>query len=104
MSMITVSRPDVTREEVIKVLRGGLGARYHVLPGKTTTGADDPDALVVGTGTDRVFRARLRLTHHDTRTEIRVHPSGVVAIRVLNTVGIARKVRRALIDELGGSR
>lgn len=33
MSTITVSRADVTNEEISQALRTGLGSAYHVLPG-----------------------------------------------------------------------
>ena len=33
MTTITVPRTDLTAEEVAAVLRDGLGADYHVLPG-----------------------------------------------------------------------
>lgn len=33
MPTINVPRSDVTSEEVVKVLRNGLGSRYRVVPG-----------------------------------------------------------------------
>jgi hypothetical protein len=97
VSTVTVPRSNVTKEEVSKVLRIGLGPRYHV------TAADDPDAMVVGT--NRVIRAHIRIVPRDNYAEIRVSPGGLVWDRLINTFGIARKVREVLREapELGGS-
>lgn len=60
MATITVRRSDVAPEEVSRALRAGLGPRNHVLPGMQAAYAfgtlrpDQPDAVVVGTGSGRL--------------------------------------------------
>ena len=67
MATITVPRADVTPEEVSRALRVGLGPRYHVLPGVQaaypfgTLRPDQPDAIVVGTGSGRLWRTQVRI-------------------------------------------
>jgi hypothetical protein len=39
MPTVTVPRADLTTEEVVTVLRDGLGAGYNVLPGKAMAGS-----------------------------------------------------------------
>lgn len=101
MSTITVPRPDVATGDVVHVLERGLGPHYHVLAADRTarpdlTFADDPDAIVIGTGACRVYQAHVRIVRRADRTEIRVRAGGRVWDRLINTFGAARKVGEVL--------
>jgi sugar (pentulose or hexulose) kinase len=108
MSTITIPRSDVTSEEVADALRQGLGSRYHVLPGTginatpvASPGTDQPDTILVGTGTNRVFRAEVAISRHSGETLIQVRPGGLPGtwpggLRLTNRLGIARKTRQVL--------
>lgn len=104
MSTITVLRSDVTSDEVADALRHGFGPRYNVLPG---TGVncwnpvggprpDHPDSIVVGTGSTRLFRAQVRISHDAGETILRVSPGGIGLLTLANRLWIARRVRQVL--------
>jgi hypothetical protein len=103
MSTITVPRSDVTSDEVADALRHGLGSRYKVFPGAGVNWnpvggprPDHPDTIVVGTGSARVFRAQVRISQDAGETILHVSPGGYIWPRVVNTFGVARKVRQVL--------
>jgi hypothetical protein len=109
MSTIIVPRPDVTSEQVADALRLRLGPRYNVVPG---VGANwnpvgnlrpgHPDTIVVGTGSNRFFRAQVRLSRRSAETILHVSPGGVSAVpRLTNRLWIVRKLRQALAGAPG---
>jgi hypothetical protein len=104
MFTITVHRSDVTSDEVADALRQGLGPGYKVLPG---TGVncwnpvggprpDHPDTIVVGTGSTRLSRALVRISHDAGETILRVSPGGIGLLTLTNRLWIVRKVRQVL--------
>jgi hypothetical protein len=104
MSAITVSRSDVTSDEVADALRQGLSARYHVLPG---TGVNcwnpvggprpnHPDTIVVGTGSTRLSRAQVRISQRAGETNLHVTPGGIGLFTLANRLWIVHKVRQVL--------
>ena len=104
MATITVPRPDVTTDEVTDALRHGLGPKYNVLP---ETGVnwnpvgnprpDHPDTLVVGTGSNRLFRVQVRISRGGKDTRLDVSPGGVTLLpRLTNRLWLAQKVLRVL--------
>jgi hypothetical protein len=104
MSTITVPRSDVTSDEVADALRQGLGSRYEVLPG---TGVncwnpvggprpDHPDTIVVGTGSTRLSRAQVRISHDAGETIMRVTPGGIGLLTLTNRLRMVRRVRQVL--------
>jgi len=104
MSTITIPRADVTSDEVSAALSEGLGPRYEVQPGMKAPllgwgepEEGQPDDIVVGSGTGPVWRTQVRIDRQAGQTRIRVAPTGLVWIRLINTFGVARKVRRALL-------
>ncbi len=109
MSTVTVPRTDVTSEEVSEALRNGLGPAYNVLPGMHMSlnpfGApktEQADAILVGTGSNRVWRAQVSIIHQLKQTEIRIRPGGLsLTPRLINDLGIVRKVTRTLQDAPG---
>ena len=103
MPTVTVSRTDLSTEEMVTVLRDGLGADYNVLPGMTMgqlpfhgPREGRPDMIVVGTGDNRRVKAQVTITSPGGQTKLRIHPSGITVTLVLNTFGIARTVREVL--------
>src|ERR1035441_3191851 len=91
MPTITVPRPDGAHGEVSEARRQGLGPRYNVLPGKGMNWnpvgnprADQPDKVVVGTGSTRLFRAEGSISRASRRTGLP------------NRLWAAEKVRRVL--------
>jgi len=107
MSTMTIPRADVTSEQVSDALRHGLSARYHVLPGRgiienpDVRGADHLDTILVGTGSNRLFRTEVAITRRSGRTLIALHPGGLRGgwpggLKLLNRLWITRTTRRVL--------
>lgn len=103
MPTVTVPRADLSTEEVVTVLRDGLGASYNVLPGMTMgqlpfqgPRQGRPNTIVVGTGDNRQVKALVTITPRGGQTKLRIRPSGITITLVLNTFGIARTVRKVL--------
>lgn len=104
MSTITVPREDVTNEEVTDALRNGLDPRYEVAPGVRMPRSplfgsprpDKPELILVSSGP--MVRAQVRIIRRSGHTDIRVTPGGILGDLLVNTLGIAPKVRRALRD------
>jgi hypothetical protein len=107
MSTITVRRANVTSEEVAEALRSGLEPRYEVQPGMRmprtplvgSPRPDRPELILVSSG--RMARAQVRIIRHSGMTDIRVTPGGVLADLLMNTLGIAPKVRQVLREAPG---
>jgi hypothetical protein len=98
MSTITISRADVTSDEVSAALNEGLGPHYDVQPGMKAPllgwgepEESQPDDIAVGIGTGRPWRAQVRIDRQGGQTRIRVVPTGLIWIRVINTFWVARK-------------
>ena len=105
MPTVTVPRADVTTEEVVTVLRDGLGAEYNVLPGVAmgrmpiqSPRKGKPNKILVGTGDNRVTKVQVTITPRGGQTQLRISPGGVTLTLVSNTFGIARTVRRVLAN------
>lgn len=103
MYSITVPRPDLRAEEVVEVLRDGLGSGYNVLPGMRQTRAPfsepvpgSPDTIVIGTGSNRVQRAQVTIVRQSGSSEIHISAGGLISDFVLNTLVISRKIHRVL--------
>lgn len=105
MDTITVPRTDVTTEEVVTALRDGLGDRYNVLPGMAIgqlayqrPHEGQRNAIVVGTGGNRLVKAQVTIVSRAGQTELRITPGGVTLDLVFNSLGVASKVRRVLAN------
>jgi hypothetical protein len=105
MSTVTVSRADLTTEEVVTVLRDGLGAGYNVLPGMAIgqlafqgLKKGRPNTIVVGTGDNRLIKAQVTITPRGGQTELQIRPGGITLFLLINTFGIAREIRGALAN------
>lgn len=110
MPTITIPRSDVTSEEVTEALRAGLGPHYHVVPGMRMPQAclfaaepnQDPDTILVSTGSNRLFnrfvRAQVTLARPSGETVIRIRPGGTSSEFPINALRITRKIRRVLAN------
>jgi hypothetical protein len=103
MPIITVPG-EVSSEEIATALTSRLGPRYRVQEGKGVSwgfgmahDADD-DNIVVSVGSGRLWRTQVSISRDADRTVIQIEPPRPVQLRLINTVGIARKVRQALLD------
>ena len=108
MSTITIPRADITTDEVSAVLSEGLGPHYDVQPGMKAPllgwgepEEGQPDDIAVGMGSGRPWRAQVRIDRQAGQTHIRVAPRGLTGVRIVNTLWVARKVRRALLSAPG---
>lgn len=108
MPTVTVPRADLTTDEVVTVLRHGLGSEYNVLPGMAmrrlpflAPHEGQPNKIVVGTGDNRVVKAQVTITPRDGQTRVRISPGGFTTTFVINSFGIVRKVRSVLADSPG---
>lgn len=59
------------------------------------------DEIVVGKGPSPMVRAQVTIIRRTGHTDIRITPGGVAGDLLMNTVGIARKIRRVLLDAPG---
>jgi hypothetical protein len=104
MPTITVPRNDVTVEEVAAALRDGLGSEYHVLPGEAAnlnpfggSRGDHPDTIVIGRGSNRLFRGQVRVAPGGRETKLHVSAGGIgPAPKLVNYLRIVREVDRVL--------
>jgi hypothetical protein len=108
MSTITIPRADITTDEVSAALSEGLGPHYDVQPGMKAPllGWGDPeesqpDDIAVGIGSGCPWRAQVRIDRQAGQTRIRVAPMGLMGVRLINTLWVARKVHRALLAAPG---
>ena len=103
MPTVTVPRADLTTEEVVSALKDGLGDGYNVLPGKaagrTMYQAEHdgrPNQIVVGTGENRVVKAQVTITPRGGQTELRISAGGLTWDWLMNSFGVAQKVKKVL--------
>lgn len=103
MSTVTVSR-NVTNEEVVEALRDSLDPRYEVRPAMRMPRSpllgrpkpSEPELILVTSGP--MYQAQVRVVHQAGHTDLRVTPGGVSGDLLVNALGIARRVRSALLD------
>jgi len=111
MPTLTISRSDVTVEEISEALRHGLGPKYTVLPGMgmnwNPVGGprpDHPDMITVGATPTRLFRTEVKVSQQPGATTVHVIAGGIGPLpRLVNRFWIAEKVSRVLQTALGAS-
>lgn len=108
MYTLTIPRSELATDEVVQVLRDGLGPGYNVLPGMCQTRAPfsepvpgSPNTIVVGIGSNRVQRAQVSVVHSAESSEIHISPGGLLGDLVLNTLVIARQIHRVFSSAPG---
>jgi len=101
MPTFTVSRGNISAEEVGAVLRSKLAAHYELVPSAMSTGfteqvSQDANSMLVK---GRWFeRANIRIIPSSETTEIEVNPGASYfgLVRLVDRLGISHKVRRIL--------
>jgi hypothetical protein len=108
MPTVTIPRTDITSDQISAALRDGLDDRYDVLPGMRMTRIPagsprtaGPDEIVVGKGPSPMVRAQVTIIRRADHTDIRITPGGLAGDLLMNTVGIARKIRHVLLNAPG---
>ena len=103
MPTVTVPRANLTTEEVVSALRDGLGDNYNVLPGKAIGRTmyqkehdGQPNNIVVGTGENRMVKAQVTITPRGSQTELRINAGGLSWDWIMNSFGVAQKVKKVL--------
>jgi len=89
MPTVTIDR-SVTIQDTTEALRQQLGARYEI----TTHGQGAQEALKVKQSAAAL--ATVHLDRGDNTTTFHVHGSGLVISRMINELGIAKKVAQAI--------
>jgi hypothetical protein len=89
MPNVTVNG-TVTPKEAAEALRGQLGSRYEI----STRGSGPQEVLTVRQSA--VATATVHLGQDGGATTFRVHGGGLIISRVVNELGIAKKVAEAL--------
>jgi hypothetical protein len=87
----------VTPQEAAKALQDKLGSRYEV----TTHGSGAQEALRVKQSA--ASTATVRLDQAGEATTFHVHGGGLVISRMVNELGIAKKVAAAIEEAFGTS-
>jgi hypothetical protein len=103
MSTVTVPK-DVTSQEVVEAIRDNLDPRYEVLPGMRMRRSplfgkpqpSEPDLIMVTAG--RMIQAQVKIIPRAGRTDLKITPGGVLGDLLMNTLGVAREVRQALLN------
>jgi len=105
MSSITIDDPNLTATEVADILRARLGAGYNVLPALRTSRKPllrpkptTSDTVLVGRGSNRLFCAHVTLIRHPGHTEVEIVPGGLGWETAVNSITLARRIRRALAE------
>jgi hypothetical protein len=88
MPTTTISRPDISRDEAMEAVRQELGADFKVKP------ASNDAVFVVERGT--LSGAKVHIKPADGSTQFRVHGTGIIIGRIVNELGIARRVASAI--------
>jgi hypothetical protein len=93
MPTVTVNRADIGRDEAIQAVSQQLGNSYTVRPGSR----DDVFSVAKGA----MSGAKVHIKRQDGATEFHVHGTGLIVGRLINEVGIARRVATAIGQGLG---
>jgi hypothetical protein len=101
MSTVTIPKA-VTSQEVIEALRNSLDSRYEVLSGMRMPRAPfaiprsgAPELIMVTAGP--MVRAQVKIVPRAEGTDLQITPGGLLGDLLMNTLGVARKVRQALL-------
>jgi hypothetical protein len=88
MPTVTVARADVSRDEAMEAVRQQLGSDYKVKP------ANSDGVFSVERGT--LSGAKVHMRPSGGSTQFRVHGTGIIIGRIINELGIARRVASAI--------
>jgi hypothetical protein len=88
MPTTTIARPNVSRDEAMEAVRQELGSDFKVKPGS------HDEVFSVERGT--LSGAKVHIKADDGSTAFHVHGTGIIIGRIVNELGIARKVASAI--------
>jgi hypothetical protein len=88
MPTTTIARPNVSRDEAMEAVRQELGPDFKVKPGS------HDDVFSVERGT--LSGAKVHLKPDGGSTQFHVHGTGIIIGRIVNELGIARRVASAI--------
>jgi hypothetical protein len=88
MPTVTVPRASVSRDEAMEAVRQQLGSDFKVKPG----GQDGVFSVERGTLTG----AKVHIKPDGGSTQFHVHGTGIIIGRIINELGIARRVASAI--------
>jgi hypothetical protein len=91
MPTVTIKEP-VTLQQTARALQDKLGSRYEV----STHGAEE-----LKVKQSAVATATVHLSQDDGATTFQVHGGGLVISRMVNELGIAKKVAETIKEALG---
>jgi hypothetical protein len=93
---------------VVQALKDGLGSEYNVLPGKAigrtmyqSEHDGQPNQIVVGTGQNRLVKAQVTLIPRNGQVELKIGAGGLTWDWVMNSFGVAQKVKQVLASAPG---
>jgi hypothetical protein len=93
MPTVTIDKP-VSLEDAAKAVQDKLGSRYEV----TTRGSEELKVKQSAATT-----ATVHVSRDANATTFDVHGGGLVITRMINEMGIAKKVAETIKDALGGT-
>lgn len=88
MPTVTVSRADVPRDEAMQAVRQELGSEFKVEPGTHENVFSVNKGVMTG--------AKVHIKQAQGTTQFHVHGTGIIIGRIVNELGIARRVASAL--------
>lgn len=88
MPTVTIARADVPRAQAMQAVSQELGNDYTVTPG----GREDVFSVNRGT----LSGAKVHIRHSEGVTRFHVHGTGLIIGRIINELGIARRVASAI--------
>jgi len=94
MPSVTIAGP-VDPQQAAQALQDRLGSRYQV----TTHGSGSQQALTVKQSA--VTSATVRLDRDGNSTTFHMHGGGLIVSRIVNELGIAKKVAAAIQEAFG---
>lgn len=90
MPTVTTERTDVTTEQVVTALQAQLGDKYEV------SAKDNPNRVVLSVKQSTLSFASVHVVKEEGVTKYHVHGGGLIIGRLVNELGIARRVADAI--------
>jgi hypothetical protein len=88
MPTTTIARPNISRDEAMEAVRQELGSDFKVKPGS------HDEVFSVERGT--LSGAKVHIKSDGGSTQFHVHGTGIIIGRIVNELGIARRVASAI--------
>jgi hypothetical protein len=88
MPTTTIARPNVSRDEAMEAVRQELGSEFAVKPGSKDEVFSVEKSTLSG--------AKVHIKPDGGSTQFHVHGTGIIIGRIINELGIARRVASAI--------